>query len=217
MRNIISKIRLHFFKVKYSKRNSNNNTWAVNKFDMEQVEVGKYSWGGINILNYDPHKKSKLKIGSFCSIASDVRFMLGGKHRSDRISTYLFRQSGIYQTPKYEENIVRAKDIVVESDVWIGYGVLILSGSHIGQGAIIGANSVVSGNVPPYAIYAGNRIIKYRFPDEIIEYLLKIDYDKVAKLIDKGKGTRLDSFFYEEVSSEQINRLLTVLEDIDDK
>lgn len=64
-------------------------------------------------------------------------------------------------------------DIVVKDDVWIGYGSIILSGVHIGQGAVIAAGSVVSHDVPPYAIVGGvpARLIKYRFSEEMTKKL----------------------------------------------
>ena len=71
--------------------------------------------------------------------------------------------------------------IVVQDDVWIGQNSLILSGVTIGQGAIIGAGSVVSKDIPPYAIYAGGRIVKYRFKAETICKLCLFDYSKVEK------------------------------------
>ena len=67
--------------------------------------------------------------------------------------------------------------------MWIGYGCTIMSGVHIGQGAIIAAGAVVTKDVPPYAIVGGvpAKIIKYRFEPDMIEELLKIDYSKLTK------------------------------------
>lgn len=72
---------------------------------------------------------------------------------------------------------------MVCDDVWIGYGAMILSGLTINQGAIIAAGSVVTKNVPAYAIAGGNpaKIIKYRFEDSIIDKLVKIDFSKLDK------------------------------------
>ena len=60
--------------------------------------------------------------------------------------------------------------VIIKDDVWVGYGAIILSGVEIGKGSIIAAGSVVTSNVEPYAIVAGNpsRFIKYRFSEEEI-------------------------------------------------
>lgn len=83
-----------------------------------------------------------------------------------------------------KEGETQAKgDIIVNDDVWIGDSALILSGVEIGQGAVIAAGAVVTEDVPPYAVVGGvpARVIKYRFTDEVIKELVKIDYDKVDR------------------------------------
>ena len=72
-------------------------------------------------------------------------------------------------------------DIIIEDDVWIGYRSTILSGVHIGQGAVIAAGSVVTKDVPPYTVVAGvpAKNIKKRFPDEMIKELLEIKYESL--------------------------------------
>lgn len=85
-------------------------------------------------------------------------------------------------------------DIIIEDDVWIGYGTTILAGVHIGTGCIIGAGSIVAKNLPPYSVYAGNKIIKKRFSDEIIDQLKAINWnlikhkydDTYAEFVDVG-------------------------------
>ncbi|MGN9105593.1 DapH/DapD/GlmU-related protein [Oliverpabstia intestinalis] len=74
-------------------------------------------------------------------------------------------------------------DIRVDDDVWIGYGASIMSGVHIGQGAVVAAGAVVTKDVPPYAIVGGvpAKVIKYRFEPEMIEELLKVDYSELTK------------------------------------
>lgn len=82
-------------------------------------------------------------------------------------------------------------DIVIDDDVWLCERVTILSGSHIGQGAIIAAGAVVSGEIPPYSIAGGipAKVIKYRFQEDIISELLKIDFKKIDKeFIYNNKG-----------------------------
>ena len=209
---IRTKVKYRQFKKTYKKKNANNNTWAVNLFDLNTIEVGDYSWGGIEILNYDPSHKSNIKIGAFCSIAANTKYMIEGNHRYDRVSTYLFHQAKLYSTESTAENIQTRGDIVVGDDVWIGFGALIMSGAQIGQGAVIGANSIVNGIVPPYSIYIGNKVIKKRFDDKTIELLKKIDYRIVAKKIREKASLDWDRYFYDDVSTDRILELVSILE-----
>lgn len=71
-------------------------------------------------------------------------------------------------------------DIVVEDDVWIGYDCIVLAGARIGKGSVIGARSVVTGTIPPYSVYVGNKVIKKRFSDEIIKSVESIDFSKIS-------------------------------------
>ncbi|NLK24601.1 MAG: CatB-related O-acetyltransferase [Clostridiales bacterium] len=91
-------------------------------------------------------------------------------------------------------------DIIVRDDVWIGQRAIILSNVNIGQGAVIAAGSVVTKDVPPYAIVGGvpAKVIKYRFSPEMIKELLKIDYSKLT----------------DEMIKEHINDFYTELKDI---
>ena len=102
----------------------------------------------------------KLIIGKFCAIAKGVEFVMNGaNHRMDCATTYPFYIMG-----------------VIGNDVWIGQNVTVMPGVHIGDGAIIGTNSVVAKDIPPYAIAVGNpcRVVRKRFDDELIEILLKL-------------------------------------------
>ena len=82
----------------------------------------------------------------------------------------------------YDEKII-TKEIVIGDCVWLGNRVTIVGNVNIGDGAIIAAGSVVVKNVPNYAIVGGNpaKIIRYRFPEEIIEKLNKIKWWYWAK------------------------------------
>lgn len=168
---------LLLFKKKWRKANEHNYTIPVSKFPMENVKVGKYTYGDLRVRCYNNTNK-KLYIGSFCSIASNVTFMLSGEHPYDRISTYPFKY---YFKKINESDGITKGDIIIKDDVWIGEGCIILSGITIEQGAIIAAGSIVTKDVPPYSIYAGNRIIKKRFDENIINRLVCFDYNKLTK------------------------------------
>lgn len=140
-----------------------------------KYEIGDWTYGTPKI--YSGRTKGSLKIGKFCSIGPQVEFLLFSDHRVDWITTYpfsvLFKAAkDVPGFPKYRGNIV------VGNDVWICYGAKILAGITIGDGAVIGAFSVVTKDVPPYAIVGGNpaKVIKYRFNESDINQLLKIKW-----------------------------------------
>lgn len=138
-------------------------------------EIGEYTFGCPKVLEWGD-KDAELSIGKFCSIAQDVKILLGGEHRYDWISTYSF--------PDFIDglNIVRDDHrgskggVKIGNDVWIGFGATILSGVTIGNGAVIGAQAVVAKDVPDYTIAVGNpaRVIKQRFDEETIAHLNQI-------------------------------------------
>lgn len=177
-------IKLYFFKKKWNKIHKDSGIIPMNIFPIKLVDVGKYSYGELNIVTFN--EKTKLKIGNFVSIAQHVSFLLDVEHPLDHISTYPFKVK-ILKTKKFEA--FSKGDIIVDDDVWIGYGAIIMSGVHIGQGAVIAAGAVVTKNVPPYAIVGGvpAKIIKYRFDENTINKLLKIVFSKMTKdFIDKN-------------------------------
>jgi acetyltransferase-like isoleucine patch superfamily enzyme len=115
-------------------------------------------------------------IGKFCSIASNVRIFGGGEHNTTLISTYPFKK--FFQNYDIDPNVISKGPTIIGNDVWVGMNSMILSGVLIGDGAVIGAGSVVTKYVPPYAIVAGNpaKIIRYRFIENQIEKLSKIQW-----------------------------------------
>ena len=130
-----------------------------------------------NVLYHYPINGDKLIIGKFCSIACGAKFLFtSGNHALQSLSTYtfpiFFEEWGL--DPK---DICRAwdnkGDIVIGSDVWIGYEAVILSGVTIGDGAIIGTRAVVTKDVPPYTIVGGvpARPIRKRFDEKTIAAL----------------------------------------------
>lgn len=135
------------------------------------VEIGRHTYGLNKESFFSPHKNVPVRIGSFCSVGPGVLFICAAKHRLDAVTTYpiQFANGKIRNAPGDEGN----GPITVGHDVWIGARSIILGGVTVGNGAVLGAGSIVTRDVPPYAIAVGNpaRIIRYRFAPEIIERL----------------------------------------------
>ena len=203
MKDFYHYLKLIRFKNKYTKLNKNNFTTASNIFSVNKVSVGKNSYGAIKVKEFGKQEE-QLVIGAYCSIANEVTFLLSGEHGYNRISTYPFKTKILNQS---EECICKGK-IVVEDDVWIGYGATILSGVTIGQGAIIGAGTIVAKDVPPYAIYANGRIIKYRFEKEVIDKLLKAD---LTKLTTEKILNNID-ILYSNINEQNVDEIIQKLE-----
>jgi virginiamycin A acetyltransferase len=150
------------------------------------VEVGEYTYydsdGDSLAFERDAvlyaFGPERLIVGRFCAIASGVRFLMPGANHADLgPSTFPFGVFG----PPWEttmEIVMSAPsrgDTVVGHDVWLGYSALVLPGVTIGHGAVVAAGSVVVGDVPPYAVVAGNpaRVVRWRFSEEDVERLLR--------------------------------------------
>ena len=100
--------------------------------------------------------------------------MHGANHQMNAVSTFpFFTLEGWNASAPQKSDMPLKGDTVIGNDVWIGQNATIIPGVHIGDGAIIGANSLVSKDVEPYTIVAGNpiRIIRKRFDDELIDLL----------------------------------------------
>lgn len=198
------KIKIFLQQWKWRKNNPHNTTQAVSLFDIDAVKVGKETYGNLNVLYYNDGPI--LSIGSYCSIGPDVCFILSSDHDLDHVSTFPYKVKAL-QIEHYEAT--SKGNITVDDDVWIGFRSTIMSGVHIGQGAVVAAGAVVTKDVPPYAIVGGvpAKIIKYRFSPEIIEQLLKLDY---SKLTDDMIRERIDDLYtsLEGKSPEEVEKLL---------
>lgn len=137
-------------------------------------------------------KNSKLqgsKIGRFCSIAHNVEVITHTHPSTEFVSSHpafysLLRQSGFtyVNVQKFNENLsvdgMGVHSIEVGNDVWIGAGAMLMGGLKIGHGAIVAAGSIVTKDVPPYAIVGGvpARLLRMRFSEEDISYLMQLKW-----------------------------------------
>lgn len=139
--------------------------------------ISQYSYIGFKSI------LQNVTVGSFCSISNQVYIGLGN-HPSNFFSTspLFYRRNNPLKIKLIEKDIEfdEYHKIIIGNDVWIGARVIVLDGVVIGNGAILAANSVVTKNVPPYAIVAGvpAKIIKYRFSEEKINDLSKSEWWK---------------------------------------
>jgi acetyltransferase-like isoleucine patch superfamily enzyme len=158
-----------------------------------RYRIGDHTYGKPRVVSWG--EGTSLRIGKYCSISTHVTIFLGSEHHTEWVSTYPF--PSLWDEAKSIKGHPATKgDVVIGNDVWIGFGATILSGVNIGDGAAIGACSLVARSVPPYAVVAGNpaRVVRYRFDDETIERLLEIKWwdwpeDKVrenVKLVCSG-------------------------------
>lgn len=178
---INSILRAYLMKIKYRKANKHNSTSLCREsvIQPENVIVGRGTYGSILVRSFDA--SLKLRIGNYCSIGPKVEFLLGIDHPLSLISTFPFKAK-ILDCGMGSDSISKG-DIVIDDDVWIGQGSSILSGVHIYQGAVVAAGALVTKNVPPYSVVGGvpAKIIKYRFNDEMISSLLRVDYSRLTK------------------------------------
>jgi len=136
-----------------------------------KVFVGEYSYGGCFSNTFN--RGGSVSIGRYSSIAANVHYF-GANHPLKGVSTSAYFYNA--KLSGFAVDDVPRHTLTIENDVWIGYGVIITSGCEkIGTGAVVGAGSVVTHDVPPYAIVAGNpaRVIGYRHSQEIIDRLLE--------------------------------------------
>ena len=199
IRNAGKKIRLYIFKKKFRKNNKHNYVTAETYFPIENVVVGKETYGPLNII-WMTNKKALVSVGHYCSIGPNVKFLVGGEHDYERISTYPFQSLVYGEQTNRQVNL----DIYIEDDVWIGYDALIMSGVRVGKGSVIGARSIVTKDIPPYSVFVGNKVIKKRFSDLIINKLEKIDYSEVLH----HKGDAYSKYCQTRIDEENVDELL---------
>lgn len=195
--NLLKNLMFYLFQRKYRKINRHNETCIMNLCDLNNVIVGKKSYGEIHVTDFS-NLNAKLRIGSYCSVAPNVKFLLGGEHQTKSISTYPFKVK-CFGEPKEAGS---KGDIIVKDDVWIGESAIICSGVTIGQGAIVAAGAVVTKNVEPYSIVGGNpaKIIKHRFDENLRKKLTEMN---IIELFDRIKKEDLD-LIYSDLTEENL-------------
>lgn len=201
---LMQRIKLNAFRRKWIRNNKHTQLFPNNQFDIGIVKAGINSYGELNVISFG--KCATLTIGNYVSIAENVYFLLDVEHYIDHVSTYPFKVKLLHEC--ISESFAKG-NIVVEDDVWIGFGSIILSGITIGKGAIIGAGSVVTKNVPPYAIVAGTpaRILRYRFSDLIQKEVAKVDYARLTKEnIEINK-----ELLYTRLTEDNISKIVNIL------
>ena len=144
------------------------------------LDRGTYYDRTINIITWSD--EYQINVGKYTSIGRDCDFFLHSNHRPDWITT----SSQLWGPVTNEIAELHMKmghpsckgNIDIGNDVWIGAKSTIMSGVKIGDGAVIGARTMVTKDVPPYSIVVGNpgRIIKYRFNEDQVQKLLKIKW-----------------------------------------
>lgn len=153
----------------------------VNNLNLpENVSIGDYTYYDDpagpeafldNILYHFPFLGDRLIIGRFCALATGTRFLMnGGNHRLTAPSTFPFQVFGGGWIGRFEGelNFPNRGDTRIGNDVWLGYSSTVMPGVTIGDGAVVAALSVVTKDVPPYAIVAGSpaRVVRRRLSEK---------------------------------------------------
>ncbi|AHY60409.1 CatB-related O-acetyltransferase [Stenotrophomonas rhizophila] len=142
--------------------------------DDPRISIGRFTYGGATFKLWSAGER--VEVGAFCSFAEDVLIFGGGEHRLDWVTTHPLRIA--FNSPGAgQDGHPHSKGPTrIGNDVWIGHGAMVLSGVTIGDGACIGAGAVVSKDVPPYGIAAGNpaALVRTRFSEAQIAQLLHV-------------------------------------------
>lgn len=139
-----------------------------------RISVGRYTYGSPQLKVWS--EEERIQIGAFCSIADGVIIFGGGEHRLDWVTTYPLRIALNSPGAGQDGHPHTKGATVIGNDVWIGHGAMIVSGVTVGDGACIGAGAVVSRDVPPYSVVAGNpaKVVRTRYDAATVTRLQSI-------------------------------------------
>jgi len=175
----------------YPLENYTNLVFLKNIITRPNIEVGDYTYYDDTVDPYNFEKNvlyhfdfigDKLIIGKFCAIASGAKFIMNGaNHEVAPVSTFPFGIFGsgwdkINEGVDLREKYPNKGDTIIGNDVWIGHEATLMPGVKVGNGAVIASSSVVTKDVPDYAIVGGNpaQVIRMRFDEEAVKRLLRI-------------------------------------------
>ncbi len=155
------------------------------------IQIGRHCIGK-PIMIFSWRADEKLSIGDFCMFAPNVTVLLGGERDLGSITCFPLMTRIL--NVKNDVDSFSKGPVVIGNDVWIGLGAVILSGVTVGDGAIIAAGSVVTHDVPPYAIVGGipAKVIRFRFSEQQIKKLLDISWWKWS---DQKIAANIDLFY----------------------
>lgn len=178
------------------------------------IEVGDFSYyhdekhaaefESRNVRYHFDFVGDKLKIGKFCALATGTTFIMNGaNHAMTGFSTYPFNIFGHGWEDGFDPATIfdhLRGDTLVENDVWFGTNSVVMPGVTICSGAIIGAQSVVASNIPPFAVAAGNpaRVVRLRFEERTIDRLLDIAWwnwpiEKISRNLAAIRGADINA------------------------
>ena len=171
-----------------------------------RISIGAASWAANPPTIRPHHATNRITIGNYCCLGENVTIFAGGDHPTHNITQFHLKlYLGLGGFDDWSAACPGHDDVTtIGNDVWLGDGAIVLSGVTVGDGAAIGARAVVTRDVAPYAIVAGNpaKLVRKRFTDEDIASLLRIAWwnwprevlVRAAEILSSGDVAALEAF-----------------------